>query len=68
LIEPVGASLPSLDIRARAMGGAPLSGCVFPPWNLLACGFGIAFGRRLDRLGALILNKLVVRLRSHSAS
>jgi Protein of unknown function (DUF2809) len=61
---------PWLDALRLTVAGALLLGRVFSAWNMLAYGFGIAFGMLLDRLGALILTntKLAARDPSHSAS
>jgi hypothetical protein len=61
---------PWLDAFRLTMAGALLLGRVFSPWNMLAHGFGIAFGMLLDRLGVPVFGNSRPALRGgpHSAS
>jgi len=57
------------DFRLTTLG-ALLIGRVFSPWNMLAYGFGIVLGMRLDRLGMSALTRARPSARNapHSAS
>jgi uncharacterized protein DUF2809 len=57
------------DFRLTTLG-ALLIGRVFSPWNMLAYGFGIVLGMRLDRLGISVFARARVSARDapHSAS
>jgi hypothetical protein len=61
---------PWLDAFRLTTTGALLLGRVFSPWNMLAYGFGIAFGMLLDRLSGPPLSNTrpAARDASHSAS
>ena len=61
---------PWLDDFRLTTSGALLIGRVFSPWNMLAYGFGIVLGMRLDRLGVSAFARARVSARDapHSAS
>jgi hypothetical protein len=61
---------PWLDAFRLTTAGALLLGRVFSAWNMIAYGFGIAFGMLLDRLGAVVFTdtRRAARDSSHSAS
>jgi hypothetical protein len=59
---------PWLDAFRLTIAGVLLLGRVFSPWNMLAYGFGLAFGMLLDRLGLAVFPKTIAAARNPSQS